>query len=262
MVSKFLDSIFEKYGARSPGEKRFIDLHKIKIQDDPNKNGPDIFSGAKQHVKYRLADKVNKIDSSGKDKTPDSMNDVYDEQQDLGETLTNKTGIPKIIDDFVHSTNKKFKDDNTHQRIKRALGAYYSMHEETDHKVGSNGQHSILCNSVGEYKKWCNEMKRVGHTLHDHHTDEGPLIQTTFRDKDKPDMVHIVGLNHSQIKEQCEVDFEDGSKIVIESELAVNIADIYHNLNEQNQQKFSKMLFTSQDTFEKALQFVEKQVIE
>jgi len=39
------------------------------------------------------------------------------------------------VDDFVHSTNKKFSHDSKKQRIKRALGACYSHKEETEMKV-------------------------------------------------------------------------------------------------------------------------------
>lgn len=47
----------------------------------------------------------------------------------VNEVLTAKTPVSSVIRDFVHSRNKKFKGDSKKKRIKRALGAYYSMHE-------------------------------------------------------------------------------------------------------------------------------------
>lgn len=47
----------------------------------------------------------------------------------VNEVLTSKTPVSSVIRDFVHSKNKKFKGDSKKKRIKRALGAYYSMHE-------------------------------------------------------------------------------------------------------------------------------------
>lgn len=47
----------------------------------------------------------------------------------MNEVITAKTPVSSVIRDFVHSRNKKFKGDSKKKRIKRALGAYYSMHE-------------------------------------------------------------------------------------------------------------------------------------
>ena len=59
--------------------------------------------------------------------------DAMTEQQ-LDEILTKKTPVSKVISDFVHSDNPKFAGDTKKQRIKRALGAYYSMHPEKSKK--------------------------------------------------------------------------------------------------------------------------------
>jgi hypothetical protein len=48
----------------------------------------------------------------------------------LNEILTKKTPVGKVISDFVKSDAPTFSRDSKKQRIKRALGAYYSMHKE------------------------------------------------------------------------------------------------------------------------------------
>jgi len=47
----------------------------------------------------------------------------------VNEVLTAKTPVKSVIRDFIHSKNKTFKGNSKKKRIKRALGAYYSMHE-------------------------------------------------------------------------------------------------------------------------------------
>lgn len=54
----------------------------------------------------------------------------HHDKKHLHEKITEKTSTSDVIHDFVHSKNKKFKGDSKKQRIKRALGAYYSMHKE------------------------------------------------------------------------------------------------------------------------------------
>ena len=51
------------------------------------------------------------------------------EDNNIQEKITKKSSLKNVIADFVHSKNKTFDGDSTKQRIKRALGAYYSMHE-------------------------------------------------------------------------------------------------------------------------------------
>jgi hypothetical protein len=48
----------------------------------------------------------------------------------IDEVLTKSTSAGETIDDFVHSKNKMFSGDSKKQRIKRALGAYYSKQNE------------------------------------------------------------------------------------------------------------------------------------
>jgi hypothetical protein len=48
----------------------------------------------------------------------------------FNESLPVNASAGDFIDDFVHSKNKKFSGDNTKQRIRRALGAYYAKKNE------------------------------------------------------------------------------------------------------------------------------------
>lgn len=56
--------------------------------------------------------------------------------------INKNTPVEKVIDDFVHSSNKKFASDSRKQRIKRALGAYYSMHNEAKEPWKKEGEWS------------------------------------------------------------------------------------------------------------------------
>lgn len=55
-------------------------------------------------------------------------------ESDIQEVITKKTPASDVISDFVHSDNPMFSGDTKKQRIKRALGAYYSKHPEKSDK--------------------------------------------------------------------------------------------------------------------------------
>lgn len=57
--------------------------------------------------------------------------EIKEDDGEVDEEITSKTPAGSVIHDFVHSKNKMFKGDDKKERIKRALGAYYSMHEES-----------------------------------------------------------------------------------------------------------------------------------
>lgn len=46
--------------------------------------------------------------------------------------LTKSMSSGDVVHDIVHSKNKMFSHDSKKKRIKRALAAYYRMHEETE----------------------------------------------------------------------------------------------------------------------------------
>jgi hypothetical protein len=48
----------------------------------------------------------------------------------IKESLPSTASSSDYVDDFVHSKNKMFKGDSKKQRIRRALGAYYSKHKK------------------------------------------------------------------------------------------------------------------------------------
>ena len=60
---------------------------------------------------------------------------VMAKEETLDEVLTKKTSAGKVISDFVHSKNAKFKGKSTKERQKMALGAYYGMHPEKSNKL-------------------------------------------------------------------------------------------------------------------------------
>jgi len=70
------------------------------------------------------------------------------DKKKLNEVLTKKTPVSNVIDGFVHSKNKMFKGDSKNQRIKRALGAYYSIHKEDAEQIDE-----LSKDAVGDYIK-------------------------------------------------------------------------------------------------------------
>ena len=56
------------------------------------------------------------------------------EEEELDEKLTASMPASKVIQDFVHSDDPKFKGKSKKERIKMALGAFYGMHPEKSTK--------------------------------------------------------------------------------------------------------------------------------
>ena len=61
-------------------------------------------------------------------------NPQAERNRDLKERLTKKMSAGKVISDFVHSDDPKFKGKSKKERQKMALGAYYGMHPEKSRK--------------------------------------------------------------------------------------------------------------------------------
>lgn len=57
---------------------------------------------------------------------------VQESVEDIDEKLTGDMPASKIIHDFVHSDNPKFKGKSKKERVKMALGAFYGMHKEEE----------------------------------------------------------------------------------------------------------------------------------
>jgi hypothetical protein len=61
-------------------------------------------------------------------------------KKQIDEKLTKKMSAGKIISDFVHSKNPKFKGKSKKERQKMALGAYYGMHPEKSKRVDEESE--------------------------------------------------------------------------------------------------------------------------
>jgi hypothetical protein len=129
------------------GNRDFAKKHKIEKHEYPH--GDEAFgSGKVKGAPYKKQDQKvyesMKCESCGKayegescgcggksvpEAKPGKRGMLADKKK-LDEVLTKKTPAKEVISDFVHSKNKMFKGDSKKQRIKRALGAYYSMHQE------------------------------------------------------------------------------------------------------------------------------------
>jgi hypothetical protein len=108
------------------------------------------------------------------------------EEADLSEVITKKTSTGKVIDDFVHSDNKKFSGDSKKQRIKRALGAWYGMHrgEETE---STNEEKQRVVFQVGRTKWTKKDFRKVDPSYgFSSKQDQDPKVKgslASYRDK-------------------------------------------------------------------------------
>ena len=148
------------------GNQDFAKKHKIEKHEYPH--GDEAFgSGSVKGASYKKQDQkvyeaTMKCESCGKmyegescgcgsksvpEAKPGKRGMLTDKKK-LDEVLTKKTPASKVIDDFVHSDNKMFKGDSKNQRIKRALGAYYSMHKENAEQIDE-----LSKDAVGDYLK-------------------------------------------------------------------------------------------------------------
>jgi hypothetical protein len=83
------------------------------------------YGGKKQYPRHR---------KKGRDNWAIGKESVMDEDYlaELEKTLGPKAGASDYIDDFVHSSNDKFKGKSKEERIRMALGAYYGKRYEED----------------------------------------------------------------------------------------------------------------------------------
>jgi len=73
-----------------------------------------------------LSDLLHTIDKKVNNKAPAVGNMKFESVEQVDEVLTKKTPVKTWISDFVHSKNPKFAGKSKKERIKQALGAYYS----------------------------------------------------------------------------------------------------------------------------------------
>jgi len=75
------------------------------------------------------------------------------DKKKLQEVLTKKTPASKVISDFVHSDDPKFAGKSKKERMKMALGAYYSMHPEKSKKMEEMTYPAVPMLEDGKKKK-------------------------------------------------------------------------------------------------------------
>ncbi len=76
--------------------------------------------------------------------------------------ITKSMSASNVIDDFVHSSNKMFSGDSKKKRIKRALGAYYSMHKgKTRNEANDDSDHDTVIQGKGKAKRFKLKKKIV-----------------------------------------------------------------------------------------------------
>jgi hypothetical protein len=133
MVTHYLDS---KLGRHLHGNEndagyvkkdfgRFKKTYKPEMHEEVDQGDKPPFAGPYD----KKEDQKAKDKNVAKNAARKSMKQMTKEEV-IDEVLTKSTSAGETIDDFVHSKNKMFSGDSKKQRIKRALGAYYSKQNE------------------------------------------------------------------------------------------------------------------------------------
>lgn len=93
-----------------------------------SKDVPYLHSGIEHGLRSGMDDVTHKYDKklTKRLKGIDRASDKLAKEETINETLPSNASASDYIHDFVHSKNKMFKGESTKQRIKRALGAFYS----------------------------------------------------------------------------------------------------------------------------------------
>ena len=87
------------------------------------------------------------------DAKADGKRGMIADKKKLQEVLTKKTPASKVISDFVHSDDPKFAGKSKKERMKMALGAYYSMHPEKSKKMEEMTYPAVPMLEDGKKKK-------------------------------------------------------------------------------------------------------------
>lgn len=154
------------------GNQDFAKKHKIEKHEDRVGNSDEVYKGKTKRVDMTRHGYTTPSDEKvyesmkcegcgksyegescgcGDKSTPKAgvgKRGLLTDKKKLNEVITKKTPAGKVIDDFVHSKNKMFKGDSKKQRIKRALGAYYSIHKENAEQIDE-----LSKDAVGDYIK-------------------------------------------------------------------------------------------------------------
>jgi hypothetical protein len=130
----------EKGDRLTPGFANRKDFDTIAKEIGTGQGGMTMVSKApqggesKQQTIYPMSPKstsrVAPDDVEKKLDTSTPGNPQAERNRDLKEKLTKGMSAGKVISDFVHSKDPKFKGKSTKERQKMALGAYYGMHPE------------------------------------------------------------------------------------------------------------------------------------
>ena len=113
----------------------FIKKHKTETHDYPQDTAS--FKGKKGDMKkaaYKAAPQ-----------------DTYEEVEQIDEKLTKGMSAGEVISDFVHSDDPKFAGKSKKERMRMALGAYYSMNPSKSRK---KMEEAATCN-MSEAGKMC-----------------------------------------------------------------------------------------------------------
>lgn len=214
---KTLKSFLEVYKPKSRDEQRFVDKHVVVKHGDRAGNGDDVF----QATNVKKADR--KKERHGHEPKEDEK--VYEET--VSEVLSPSKGASSYIRDFIKSKDPRFAGDTKKQRIKRALGAYYS---------------DVRKEEISE-----TDLDRLTESYYQ-----------TLKEKSSTSIARKVAEQFSTIEETTEISNVDLLKSLVEEKLSSKNFDLmletFEKLSEENQDMFL-ILADSEDGLNQLLDF-------
>lgn len=106
-----------------------LEAQKIEVAKSLMSDGVSEDCGCDKKLKGDQ-DKLDVAEPKGK-LTAADFKKLRKEDENIEEKLTGDMPASKVIQDFVHSDNPKFKGKSKKERVKMALGAFYGMHKES-----------------------------------------------------------------------------------------------------------------------------------
>lgn len=150
MTDNTLDSINSASQDNLIDFKTFInDIMKAKVKDAIDSKRVDVAKNLIQRESDEIEERHYSIKQERESKKPQPKikrtgGECAVREDAIDEALTRKMDAADIIHDFIHSNDPRFHGKSKKERIKMALGAFYSMHPEKviNEKITQSTQYS------------------------------------------------------------------------------------------------------------------------
>jgi hypothetical protein len=154
-------------------------FNQFLTEEEVNKAGKKISTG-KSTIKLNPNSEELKEDETCSCDDKKKALRMQELKNKINEAINKRTSKDRIIHDFVHSSDSRFKGASKKDRIKRALGAWYGMHKEAAYVYGGskpepkdNRKTVTNADKTGNTKAWQNyKAGHKGYKAADHVKEE------------------------------------------------------------------------------------------